>query len=608
MTVVVPVYRTSERADVLPSVIEGVNSIAEAAHEAADFATVLRRVAQVFAASTGVSRCSLRLPDPSSSGYRLALSLGKSDYTAQGQRMLDGSDPFSAEVLARRAPVVVEDTRGDPRMSPIARASTALGVYSMIGVPIMFGEKTVALAFLDNEFEQVTYSQWQIEAARQLGALCGSALVSASVLIERKDALQCARKENEALRRLARLESLLEGVTSEGLAPPLCARNAARLLGRPVSLYNWAWRTVGTAGVKGVPLDLGSKAVRSHPKIAAELEHVRRGQTRIVGPLPAIGVHSKSIIAPVGLGAENWGVLVVHEAGKTFQPFETEVSARVATRYGGSLAIAGHGATTVAALRSAVAQDIVGGDTDDAGLEGRAQAAGFDPDTARILVLFEPLSAELRPAAVECLTDSMSTVLGPVVAVPCVNRAGLAVLATAPSASRDLAAALSDILESQPMLADVSAVISGPFTALGATMEANAECQQAMRCVHRFRHLKFPRVARVSDFGPALPFMASADVHEVRAFARKQIQGLDGAAGEDDLLVTLQVFVESFNVRRCARALSVHENTVRYRLARIEKLTGLDLLNDPGGQLRAELTVSAMRLVGDLPWTSPCAG
>ncbi|MEU1548383.1 hypothetical protein [Nocardia sp. NPDC005745] len=48
-------------------------------------------------------------------------------------------------------------------------------------------------------------------------------------------------------------------------------------------------------------------------------------------------------------------------------------------------------------------------------------------------------------------------------------------------------------------------------------------------------------------------------------------------------------------------------HTVRYRLGRIEKLPGLDLLNDAGGQLRAELTVSAMRLVGDLSWESPVA-
>lgn len=607
MTTVMPAYRASERGPVLPSVIEGVNIIAEAAHGATDFASVLRTVAQVFTTSTGVSRCSLRLPDPTSSGYRLALSLGKSDYTAQGQRMLDGTDPFSKEILARRVPVVVEDTRGDPRLSPIARASTILGAYSMIGVPIIFGEKTVALAFLDTEFEQVVYSEWQIEAARQLGALCGAALVTASELIDRGNALQRAHKETEALRRLARLKSLMEGLTSEGLAPPLYARNAAKLLGRPVSLYNWAWSPVGASGVKGLPLDLGNRAVRSHPKIAAELEYVRRGQTRVVGPLPAIGVHSKSIIAPVGLGAENWGVLVVHEAGRTFQPFETEISARVAARYGASLAVAGNDATTVAALRSAVARDIVNGDTDDTGLEGRAHAAGFEPGTARILVLFDSLATKLRPEAWDCLTELVRATLGPVTTVPCVDAGGLAVLAAAPSALPDLAATLDALLETEPTLLGVSAVISEPFTAMGEATQANTECRQAIRCIHHFQHPGFPRAARVSEFGPALPFMASADVHEVRAFARRQVHGIDGVTGGDDLRVTLQVFVESFNVRRCAHTLNVHENTVRYRLARLEKLTGLDLLNDPGGQLRAELTVSAMRLIGDLPWKCPSA-
>ncbi|MEU1548374.1 helix-turn-helix domain-containing protein [Nocardia sp. NPDC005745] len=611
MSLAVSPYRVPRTGDsVFPSVIDAVNSIAGAVHEAQNFDGVLRAVAHAFAASTGVSRCSLRLPDPASNVYRLALSLGKSDYTALGQRVIDGTDAFAKEVLDRRAPVIIDDTRGDPRLSPLVRAANALGAYSMIGVPIIFGEKTVALAFLDSEFEQVSYSPWQVEAARQLGALCGASLVTASMLVDRGEALRRARQENETLRRMSRLDSFLEKLTSEGLSPSLYARNAARLLGRPVTVYDRTWTRMGAAdvgGQVGAPhVDLGDRAVRSHRKIEAELELVRRGQTRILGPLPAIGMHTRCIVAPVVLGAENWGVLVVHEAGRTLQPFEAEASARVGARFGAALAAANSEATTVAALRSAVARDLVHGGTDEAELAGRAHAAGFGPDTAHMLVLFDsPSTTVLRPEVEERLTQLVGSVLGAATVVPSVEGGGLAILSAASADAAKLACVLNERLGEDPMLDEVSAVISSPFPEPSGAKEAYVECRHAMRCVHRFRHPGFPRAARVREFGAALPFMASVNVDEARAYARRQLRGLDGAVGEDDLITTLRVFVDSFNVRRCARVLGVHENTVRYRLSRIEKLTGLDLLNDASGQLRAELTVSAMRLVGDLPWEFP---
>lgn len=610
MTLVLPSYQTPDvGGPLMPSVIDAVNSIARVVHKAGGIDEVLRATAHAFMTSTGVSRCSLALPDPASNVYRLALSLGKSDYTARAQRMLDGTDAFSKELLIQQAPVVVDDTRGDPRLTPLIRASNALGAYSMMGVPVTFGDATVALVFLDTEFQQASYSPWQIEAARQLGALCGAPLVTATILGEREQALRRARGENETLRRLFRLDSLLGGLTADGLSPSACARNAARLLGRPVTLYDQKWVPVAAADIGGHAsvafVDLADRAVRSHPKIEAELEFVRRGQTRAIGPLPAIGVHARAIAAPVVLGAENWGVLVVHDAGRSFQPFEAEASARVGARLGAALAAATGEATTVAALRAAVARDMVHGATDSAELVGRAQAAGFWPDTAHVLVLFDSPSTMLRHEVRDRLTGLVGSVLEAPTIVPADDGEGLVILSPAPDGPARLTSVLNSRLRQDPSFDDVSAVVSNPFPQPDSAKQAYLECRQAMRCVHRFRHPGLPRVAQVSDFGAALPFLASVDVTEARAYVRSQLRGLDGAAGEDDLITTLRVFVDSLNVRRCARVLGVHENTVRYRLGRIEKLTGLDLLNDAGGQLRAELTVSAMRLVGDVPWESP---
>lgn len=594
----------------LLDVIDAADSIAAAAHEAAGLEPVLRTMARAFVSVTGVSRCSVALPDPSAGVYRPALSLGKADYTARAQLMLDGKDALSEELLTRRSPVIVDDTRRDPRLAPLIRASNALGAYSMFGVPVLFGKRIVALAFLDNEFEQAGYTPWQVDTAALLGTLCGSSLVTASALSEREAALKQVRQENEAMRRLSRLDTLLEGLTSDGLSPASYAHNAARLLGRPVTIYDRTWTRVASADagvqVSVANFGLAERRVRSNPRIQAELEQVRRGQTRIIGPLPAVGMHSRAIVAPVKLSAENWGVLIAHEAGRAFQPFEAEAASRVGAHFGAALAAANKEATTVAALRSAVAYDLVHGAATGPELAGRAQAAGFGPDRASLLVLFEsPSSTALCPETRERLTETLCGALGEVTVVPVEDDRCLAILGAAPADCEQLTALLEDELGGHPVLNGVCAVLSGPFADPLGAKGAYRECRQAMRCIQRFRHSGLPRASRVSEFGAALPFMASVDVSDARDYARTQLHGLEGSAGEDDLITTLRVFVDSLNVRRCARVLGVHENTVRYRLARIEKLTGLNLLNDATGQLRAELAVSAMRLVGDLPWKAP---
>jgi hypothetical protein len=55
------------------------------------------------------------------------------------------------------------------------------------------------------------------------------------------------------------------------------------------------------------------------------------------------------------------------------------------------------------------------------------------------------------------------------------------------------------------------------------------------------------------------------------------------------------------SIRRCAARLGVHENTIRYRLARVEELTGLPVTHDPDAQLRARLSMLVLMLQGRLP-------
>jgi DNA-binding PucR family transcriptional regulator len=54
-------------------------------------------------------------------------------------------------------------------------------------------------------------------------------------------------------------------------------------------------------------------------------------------------------------------------------------------------------------------------------------------------------------------------------------------------------------------------------------------------------------------------------------------------------------------VRRSAQALDVHENTIRYRLSRIQELTGLDVASSSDDQLTAQTALLILRIEGRLP-------
>ncbi|MGQ4601313.1 GAF domain-containing protein [Nocardia sp. R6R-6] len=596
----------------LPTVIGAVNSVARTAHSNPEMNAVLRSVASAFAMSTGVSRCSISLPDDDSGYFHIGLSLGRTDYTARARAMVDGTDPLSNEILTRRAPVVVNDSLTDPLVRKWEPASRALGVFSMLGIPLTFDDDVVGLAFLDTEHEQAKFSAWQIEAASQLGALCGAPLAMTMTLGKQMESLQRARSENATLRRLIRLDRLLEDLVAAGMSPATFAGNAARLLGRPVSVHDRNWRKVAHGYPDGTEhcrlVDFSDRRIQAHPRIRKDLDRLRdQRETRTIAALPALDIHHRCIVAPIELGAERWGHIVVHEIARPFQPFENDVVYRVGARFGAAVAATNDKAATVAELRGSVLRALLADNTDTAALTDRADVAGLTTGAEHLLMLFSTASpAGLTPEDVRNLTALAGSALGGGNILTSVRHRDVVVFADAPKSDlRALRDELARLLAERHCPLDISAVVSERFTHVTDTHDRYAECQQAMRCAQRFRHPQLPRAVLVGDFGPALPFVASVDVDEARAYARRNLKGLDGSVGEDDLFVTARVFLESTNVRRAAKTLGVHENTIRYRLARIEKLTGLDLLNKTTDQLKAELSIAALRLVGDMPWDRP---
>ena len=77
---------------------------------------------------------------------------------------------------------------------------------------------------------------------------------------------------------------------------------------------------------------------------------------------------------------------------------------------------------------------------------------------------------------------------------------------------------------------------------------------------------------------------------------------LGGDETPRSLLVTLQsYFGNDRSIRASARALAVHENTVRLRLGRVHEITGLDVAGNANDQLSVQTALLVLQLTGALP-------
>jgi PucR family transcriptional regulator, purine catabolism regulatory protein len=88
------------------------------------------------------------------------------------------------------------------------------------------------------------------------------------------------------------------------------------------------------------------------------------------------------------------------------------------------------------------------------------------------------------------------------------------------------------------------------------------------------------------------------DVGELREFVRDTLGDLISLEGREraDLLGTLQVLLDThLNVAKSARALHMHYNTMRYRIAKLERLVG-PFMSDPKLGLRLSVALQALEM------------
>lgn len=140
----------------------------------------------------------------------------------------------------------------------------------------------------------------------------------------------------------------------------------------------------------------------------------------------------------------------------------------------------------------------------------------------------------------------------------------------------ELATGARAALESGGAEAKAAASRAAPVSGLRRSFH-EARCALTVAAV---AHNGTPRVASYRDLGAYQLLLSLQDEEALRLYRDSVLGPLEGAAGGygDELVRSLEAFIENNGQwERAARELYCHRHTLRYRIRRVEELTGRDL-------------------------------
>jgi sugar diacid utilization regulator len=387
----------------------------------------------------------------------------------------------------------------------------------------------------------------------------------------------------------------------------------AELTGKPTSIHDAQHRRLALA----MPPSLDAAVVprlldapfREHRAVVEALAGICGARGAVIGPLPAAGLPQRFLTAAVTMPDQEWGHLVVMEYGSRFGPLDMHIARRAATNIALELAAERRAAAAEWDARASLTDDLIRGNRDPGSLERRATYLGVDLALPSVLCLItgDPSDGEAVPTAAE-VTAALAgggACDGRVVATGVAE--GVVALLPLTSDTSTMEAISGARERVDRALAGlerrgVAAALSTRCIQPADYVRAYGEVRQVMHCMRTLSYDGGPRVLTADDLGPGRLVLAASERGEAERFANDALGALlvedDGTR---DLLATLQVFFRcARSVRRSALELGVHENTIRYRLTRIEDLTGLAVGGSSDDQLTAQLALLVLRLEGML--------
>lgn len=571
-----------------------INAFAEVTTEAitsAGLQELLQVVNRRLCGVLGVARCTafLRRSDERFQGVAGCSSDG--DITAAIERLVAGTseDELTREAVARRRPVLAADAQHDPR--PVRRAMRLWRVRAILAVPLVFDGEVIGMLYVDDESGGHAYTDEDVDLAALFGRLAALFVRQAQLnTVMARQARQLAR-QRDVLEHLGDLHARLTRAVLEGADIDAIVTLLSELSGKPVVLFDPAlrvrsWAAPAVLRLTGPP-ELPAR-VRDLPTVRdtiACLDVDRPSAT--IPPQLALGLSRGHLLCVLLVEGRRAGYLDIVEMGGLLGPVDAKLVEHGATVLSLQVLSEQRQADAQGQARDDFLADLLRGSRDAAELERRAPQFGVDTARPHVLVRFAtPDHAPAMPAAqrralvvaaVAPLLEqgeplALSLPGAVILLVPLPGQPTPAVLRRA---HRGVVEVLERIREPTGVR---RAIVSGVCRTVADLPAANRELRQIDELVESFGGRT--GVVSVDGLG-ALRLVVNSDrVQEAVRFATQWLAPLhtgDAASGTD-LTRTLRAYLQAgAQVRATAETLGVHENTVRYRLARIESITGMDV-------------------------------
>lgn len=422
---------------------------------------------------------------------------------------------------------------------------------------------------------------------------------------EHSTALSGLSRQNSIYRRTMAICDELADAALGGADPVRLTEVFARLVGKRIVLLDTAFRLRAQAG--GSDLLRGLRWNRTDPsvdRLLGALEAARRPLR--IPAIPGSLLDQACLVAPVAVRETSLGYLLVLDevpAGNGYgaQPDDAEflTVTYAATLFALTLAHEQTSAELDLRYRSSVVDALVSGhflDAQDA--RRKARSLGLDGDAPLRVAMLRP-----APSVPGCVPGNRAA--GNRAAGSWVQQIA-SIVPGAGAAVRD--GALVVITPGDPSADALSAMCGlGPGVTCGVseTVEFPELLPRGVRQAERAIDLglrlgRAGQPVRYEELGVYRLLCTIGDMRQLMGFARDVLGPLLDYDTEHraELVRTLSVYLHHHGShKQSARMLHLHTNTVAYRVARIEAISGLDL-SDPDDRLVAHVAVKIIESQG----------
>ncbi len=526
---------------------------------------------------------------------------------ARVQRMRIGmaADAFTQEILQTKEPVIVRHAANDGRL--FQSTVRAWDVRSMMGVPMLLRGEVIGIITLDPKNRPLVFGDADRKTAAAFAKLSAVAFAQARASAELRQTLETVDRQNNVLRRASAADARLTALVLEGRNLAEIASAVGELTGKLCGVYDAHHRPLAVEASRerhGTEIQprLFDPVVREHPLVADALASLDHEQLAVIGPLPAAGLHHRYLVAPVLSRGERWGSVLLMETASRFGTFDSMVARRAAAIVALEVMAERRAASDDHGGDRNLVVDLLRGSGDPAALRRQAEVRGFALDRPAVACLVATGAGQPAPDVDEVVA-AVAAVAPRTSVLAASTMEGVALLLQA----SDTEAAAARLLQRACTERAADAVpwlvgVSSPCPQAGGYPSAYAHAREVVQCMRQYCPAGRSAVIDEDDLGTGRLLLLEAGRPTIDRCVEESLGPLLGEDDPLELIETLAAFFdEDRSIRRTAELLEVHENTIRYRLARIERLVGRAVRTDAAAQLNAQLALLVLRLRGRLP-------